>query len=220
MRLLLIITLITLPSIVLAADFVPIAPLPTNFENTGSLEGYINGIFQLSISIGAVLAVLRIIWGGFKYMTEEAVNAKGEARQVIQQALLGLALLLGSWLILYVINPNLVNLDALKFEKLRSDAPSGQITTSPAPQNSSQSSTNTPPPQTPENTSSTRLNYASRNEGGFLNPNLVGYHGMSGDTCPAYLQIGQRAPAPLSESAPLDKCKPHPDLKSCCVYAD
>lgn len=57
-----------------------------------------------------MLAVFRIATGGFKYMTGEAVGEKGEARETIQGVAFGLILLLGSCLILYTINPHILNL--------------------------------------------------------------------------------------------------------------
>jgi len=104
-----------------AAEVVPLAPLPTNFGGgTDTLPGYINTIFMTMIAVGAVLAVIRIIMGGFQYMTSEAVTQTKDSRAIITSAVGGLVLLLASWLILTVINPNLVQLDALKFTPLES----------------------------------------------------------------------------------------------------
>ena len=106
------------PAIALA-EVVPLAPLPTKFGgDTETLPGYVNTIFLLTISVGAVLAVLRIIWGGFRYMTSEAVGDVKEARSIIVQAIIGLLLLLGIWIILNEINPNITNLNALSFSPL------------------------------------------------------------------------------------------------------
>jgi len=68
-----------------------------------------------------MLAVLRVITGGFKYMTTEAIGAKGDARETIQGAVFGLILLLGSWLILNTVNPQILDLSALQFESLQQE---------------------------------------------------------------------------------------------------
>lgn len=97
------------------AQFVPLAPIP-NLDTTegATLSSYLNSVFNFAISVGAVLAVLMIVKGGFEYMTTEAINQKGQARQSIQSAVIGLILLLMSVLILEVINPNLLNLDLFR----------------------------------------------------------------------------------------------------------
>ena len=112
-------------STLLAADtgprfhFVPIVPIPisgqsgTLDENT-SLGCYVNAVFNIAIMVSVVLAVIMIIIDGFKYMTTEAVGNKKDALGGIRQALFGLILLLASWLILHVINPQITNLNVLQ----------------------------------------------------------------------------------------------------------
>lgn len=97
------------------AEFVPLAPIP-NLDTTdgATLSSYLNSVFNFAISIGAILAVLMIVKGGFEYMTTEAVGQKGAARTSIQNAVLGLILLLMIVLILEVINPQLLNLDLFR----------------------------------------------------------------------------------------------------------
>lgn len=97
------------------AEFVPLAPIP-NLDTTdgATLSDYLNSVFNFAISIGAILAVLMIVKGGFEYMTTEAVGQKGAARTSIQNAVLGLILLLMIVLILEVINPQLLNLDLFR----------------------------------------------------------------------------------------------------------
>src|SRR5690606_22709225 len=56
-----------------------------------------------------ILAVIMITLGGIQYMTTDAISGKTEGKAVITRALLGLMLALASWLILYTINPNILN---------------------------------------------------------------------------------------------------------------
>lgn len=105
-------------------DFVPLAPISgVKIGPNTTLPEYINSVFVVIISVAAMLAVLRIVTGGFKYIIEESVSAKGEARGVIQGAIIGLLLLLGSWIILTTINPQIVDLSVLRFEKLKTQSP-------------------------------------------------------------------------------------------------
>lgn len=117
--------LVFAPVLVFAAegDFVPLVSIQgIDFSSNTTLVQYINALFTLLISVAAMLAVIRIVTGGFKYMTSEAISAKGEAREDIQGAVLGLLLLLGSWLILFTVNPQILDLSALRFGDLQPSA--------------------------------------------------------------------------------------------------
>ena len=81
---------------------------------TTSLAGFLNGLFTAAISVGAILAVLRIAYAGYEYMTSDAWGNKARAKEIIGDVVLGLLLLLGTYLILDQINPNLLNLDMLQ----------------------------------------------------------------------------------------------------------
>jgi hypothetical protein len=83
-----------------------------------SIQGYLIYVFKLIIALAVLLAIIMTIWGGFKYMTVESVTGKSGARKTIQDAVTGLLLALASYLILYTINPNLVNLANVNVPKL------------------------------------------------------------------------------------------------------
>lgn len=118
MRIILIFLLILVPTIALAApDFVPIVGIPLSdggqLGAETSLGEYVNAIFKLAIFIGATLAVLQIMYGGFEYMFSEAAEKKAGGKERITQALYGLILLLMVWLILSIINKDILDLRAL-----------------------------------------------------------------------------------------------------------
>lgn len=79
-----------------------------------SLVQFFNTIFKTAIVVGAMLAVLRLGYAGFIYMTSDLVGEKGRARSIISNAVLGLLLLLSVWLILNQINPQILNLNILQ----------------------------------------------------------------------------------------------------------
>ena len=89
----------------------------------------LNGLFTASLSVGAMLAVLRIAYAGWLYMTKDTWTSKVSAIETFQDAVIGLVLLLGVWLILYQINPDILNLDFSRGLSGRSSAPA----TSPYP---------------------------------------------------------------------------------------
>ena len=82
--------------------------------NTTSLAQFFNTLFKAAIVIGAILAVLRLGYAGALYMGSDLVGNKGKARSIISEVVLGLLLLLGVWLILNQINPDILNLDILR----------------------------------------------------------------------------------------------------------
>ncbi len=92
----------------LALTYIPLEPLNNAPADTyNSLSTYLNLVFKILISIGAMIAVVTLVFGGITYMTSEVVGNKEAARKRMQAALIGLFLLLTCWLILHEINPNL-----------------------------------------------------------------------------------------------------------------
>ncbi len=84
----------------------PGAPAPSS-----GLPGYINYLFIFGLSLIAFLALTQMMIGGLTYILAAGNVAKVEdAKDTIKQALLGLGLLLVSYLLLRTINPDLVNL--------------------------------------------------------------------------------------------------------------
>ena len=75
---------------------------------TTSLSTYVGQMFNLLIAIAVALAVIMIIIGGFEYMTTDSWGGKDEGKKKIKDAFVGLGLALISYLILYTINPCLV----------------------------------------------------------------------------------------------------------------
>jgi len=102
--------------------FIPSTTIPgSNFVagsaidiNSGSLGQYILAIYNYGIGLVAVLAVVMIMFGGYKWIFA-AGNASsiGSAKSTIISALVGLALALGSYLLLNTINPALTTFEPL-----------------------------------------------------------------------------------------------------------
>lgn len=110
MRYFFITTLLFLPSLVLAqgATYTPLVNIPAlGGGNVSTFDDYINALYGLSISVAALLAVIKIIIAGVKWMMTDVVTSKGDAKKDIQGALVGLLVVLAAVLILYVINPQI-----------------------------------------------------------------------------------------------------------------
>ena len=84
-----------------------------NPEKT-SLTDFFNALFFTAIAIGGLLAVLRLGYAGIIYMTTDTFNLKQNAREIITNAVLGLLLLLAVYIILFQINPDILELCILR----------------------------------------------------------------------------------------------------------
>lgn len=101
-----------------AQSYTPLAPLPGTFttnslnEKTTNLSLYISGVIKLLIALGAALAVLFAVIGGTQYVAASInPSAKSAALEKVQNALIGLTIILTSYLLLNSINPSLVNVN-------------------------------------------------------------------------------------------------------------
>lgn len=84
----------------------PLAPLPGFTENP-DLGGWLKSLFTILIAIAGILALIMIIVGGVTYMTSDAFGKKQDGKMYIINAIAGLILALGAWVILNTINPDL-----------------------------------------------------------------------------------------------------------------
>ena len=86
-----------------------------NFSN------YLKMVINLSLGFGVLLAVILLVIGGVQYVTVDTFTSKQAGKAGIQKALGGLLLLFISFLILHIINPKLIDGQALKIEDFSSD---------------------------------------------------------------------------------------------------
>ena len=80
----------------------------TNLVTQVSLTTYLQYAFNLLIALSAVAAVFMIVWGGFEYMISEIPGVKTDGLKKVQNALIGLVMVLASYLIMRTVNPDLV----------------------------------------------------------------------------------------------------------------
>lgn len=75
-----------------------------------TLPKYIGGVYKFLIGIAGILAVMVIAYGGIVWLFSGGASEKiSHAKELIVGAVAGLLLALGSYLLLYTINPKLVN---------------------------------------------------------------------------------------------------------------
>lgn len=85
-------------------EAIPGAPRRNNFIE------YLGDLYGFGIAIAAILAIFMIALGSFIYIVSSAGNSAkmGNAKDMIFNALYGLIIVLIAYLILFVVNPDLV----------------------------------------------------------------------------------------------------------------
>ncbi|MDE2038326.1 MAG: hypothetical protein KGI69_03875 [Patescibacteria group bacterium] len=99
-----------------AAQYTPLEPLPscgqggcsTSLATSIDFHTYIQNAFSFFIFLSASAAVFMIALGGLQYMTTDSIQGKTAGREKAVNAVYGLLLVLGSYLILRTIDPRLV----------------------------------------------------------------------------------------------------------------
>ncbi len=92
---------------------------PSNFEaipgaenggRTDDLMRYLEMVYKFGIGIAILLAFFMVSYGAFSYMVTSVGNASkmADAKSIIIDAIIGLVMALTAWLILFIINPDLV----------------------------------------------------------------------------------------------------------------
>ena len=78
------------------------------------LNQLIAWFYYFIVGVAGLAAFAMLVWGGVQWLTSAGSPAKiTEAKDRLTSALLGLLIILGSWLILQVINPELTILPTL-----------------------------------------------------------------------------------------------------------
>ncbi len=94
-----------------STDYVPLTTVPGVFQQGTATNpvAILKNLYGFAIGIGSVIGVVMIIYAGFEYMYVESISGKSDAKKRITDVFLGLAVILGSYLLLRTINPALVN---------------------------------------------------------------------------------------------------------------
>ena len=107
-------------------EFVSITTIPFLNGETPTAEKFVRAAYRLSISVAAMLAVIKIIYGGVQWMLTDVVTSKESAKKDIKGAILGLIIVLCAVFILEILNPK------LKTFSLFSNVPALNISGPPA----------------------------------------------------------------------------------------
>lgn len=108
--------------------------LPLVGQST-TLDVYVPAAFRIAMGVSAVLAFVMITFGGIMYATTDAISGKEDGRRFITNAVIGLLLVIGSYAILYTINPEMLSFNFSRFDaiKIEPALPSAEATPLGAP---------------------------------------------------------------------------------------
>lgn len=113
-------------------SYIPLEPLPGQNINgsgpqtgTSSFPALLAAAFKLLVTLGSLFAVVMIVISGISYMLSETPLAMEKAKERAWAAMKGLLLLGAAWLIIYTINPKLLNFDLLSSDLKKSASTAG-----------------------------------------------------------------------------------------------
>lgn len=78
------------------------------------LAQYIAAVERYAVGLALVAAIIMIVYGGFRYLLGSAFGDIATGKQIVLNAILGLLLALGAYMILNTINPNTLEMPELK----------------------------------------------------------------------------------------------------------
>jgi len=83
-----------------------------SYNAVKNLSCYLSGFYRYFAGVAGILATVMIMYGGVQYVISFGNPSRLQtAKDTIFSALIGLVITLGSYIILYTINPNLVTLE-------------------------------------------------------------------------------------------------------------
>jgi hypothetical protein len=92
----------------------------TGYMYSNLLPRYIRTLYDYGLMIAGILAAIVLMGGGLIWLTSGGDSGKvTQAKELITGSISGLVILLAAWIILNTINPDLINLKAVKTEVVR-----------------------------------------------------------------------------------------------------
>jgi hypothetical protein len=80
------------------------------------LGQYINAVYRYAVAIVLIAAIVMVVYGGFRYLVGASIGDIQAGKKIIIDALMGMLIVLGAYMILNTVNPDTVNFKALRLE--------------------------------------------------------------------------------------------------------
>ncbi|MEI7512399.1 MAG: hypothetical protein WCK01_02995 [Candidatus Uhrbacteria bacterium] len=78
------------------------------------LAEYVNGVYRYMVGIVLIIAIVMVVYGGFRYLVGSSLGDVKTGKTIIIDALAGMLLVLGAYMILDTVNPATLDLSVLK----------------------------------------------------------------------------------------------------------
>ncbi len=85
-------------------------PLGAGVITVTDLGDYIEKAYQFLLGVSVTIAIVLLMIGGLRYILAAQTGETAKAKGMIQNAVIGLVLLMGAYVILFTVNPQLVKL--------------------------------------------------------------------------------------------------------------
>ncbi len=88
-------------------------------DKVSDIGTYINALYAYGLGAGALIAIVLIMIGGAQYILGSGIGSVDEGKKRIINAVTGLVILLGAYLLLATVNPYLVSWKTLEIPKIK-----------------------------------------------------------------------------------------------------
>ena len=79
---------------------------------------YVNIVYRYMVGIVLIVAIVMVVYGGFRYLTGATSGNVSKGKEIIRDALIGMLLTLGAYVILNTINPATVSFEPLRISQI------------------------------------------------------------------------------------------------------
>ncbi|NTW75349.1 MAG: hypothetical protein HGB34_00365 [Candidatus Moranbacteria bacterium] len=116
-------------------SYIPLEPIPGS-NTSGNFGDYVTAIYRFALWSVGIAAMFMITIGGGMYLTSAGnTSALGNAKNVINDAIIGLVLALTAWFLLNLINPDIINGDLSSFNNASGSSSASSPTDASSPAN-------------------------------------------------------------------------------------
>jgi hypothetical protein len=85
------------------------------------LAQYINAAYRYMVAIVLIVSIVMVVYGGFRYLVGASMGDVKAGKKIIMDALGGMLIVLGAYMILNTINPETLNLKVLSLAFVKED---------------------------------------------------------------------------------------------------
>lgn len=84
------------------------------------LAQYVNAVYRYMTAVVLVIAIVMVTYGGFRYLLAATPLGVKESKEIIIDAIVGMGLVLGAYVILNTVNPATLSLQTLHLQRVQS----------------------------------------------------------------------------------------------------